>query len=182
MKWILLIAYAACVPFANWMISNVGECIPNGPCLLPMGFGLSAPSGVLIIGAALMLRDAIQMVAGWRWGLIAIGIGAVISYLFASPFIVVASVISFVLSELADFAVYTPLAKKRLTLALVASGIVGAIIDSAAFLLIAFGSIDYIGGQIIGKIYAVIFASVAIPLIRKMLLNGNNFKIPLHLV
>jgi hypothetical protein len=180
MKWILLIAYAACVPLANWMIGNVGECIPNGPCLLPMGFGLSAPSGVLVIGAALMLRDAIQMVAGWRWGLIAIGIGAVISYLLASPFIVAASVISFVLSELADFAVYTPLAKKRLISALVASGIVGAIIDSAAFLLIAFGSIDYIGGQIIGKIYAVIVASVAIPLIRKMLLNGNNSNISLH--
>ena len=169
MKWILLIAYAACVPLANWMIGNVGECMPDGPCLLPMGFGLSAPSGVLVIGAALMLRDAIQMVAGWRWGLIAIGIGAVISYLLSSPFIVMASVTSFVLSELADFAVYTPLAQKRLTLALIASGVVGAIIDSAAFLLIAFGSIDFIGGQVLGKLYAVAVASVIIPFFRAAL-------------
>lgn len=169
MKWILLIAYASCVPLANWMIGNVGECIPDGPCLLPMGFGLSAPSGVLLIGAALMLRDAIQMVAGWRWGLIAIGVGAVVSYLLSSPFIVLASVASFILSELADFAVYTPLAQKRLTLALFASGVVGAIIDSAAFLLIAFGSIDFIGGQVLGKLYAVAVASVIIPFFRAAL-------------
>jgi uncharacterized PurR-regulated membrane protein YhhQ (DUF165 family) len=169
MKWILLAAYAACVPVANWMIGNVGQCIPDGPCLLPMGFGLSAPSGVLVIGAALMLRDAIQIVAGWRWGLIAIGIGAIVSYLLSSPFIVVASVASFVLSELADFAVYTPLAKKRLTLALFASGFVGAVIDSAAFLLIAFGSMDFIGGQILGKLYTVIAASIAIPFVRQLL-------------
>ena len=169
MKWILIAAYAACIPVANWMIGNVGECIPNGPCLLQMGFGLSAPSGVLIIGAALMLRDAIQMVAGWRWGLIAIGIGAIVSYLLSSPFIVMASVASFVLSELADFAVYTPLAQKRLTLALIASGVVGAIIDSAAFLLIAFGSIDFIGGQVLGKLYAVVVASVIIPFFRAAL-------------
>lgn len=116
-----------------------------------------------------MLRDAIQMVAGWRWGLIAIGIGAVVSYLLSSPFIVMASVASFVLSELADFAVYTPLAQKRLTLALIASGFVGAIIDSAAFLLIAFGSIDFIGGQILGKLYAVVIASVIIPFFRAAL-------------
>ena len=173
MKWILLIAYAACVPLANWMIGNVGECIPDGPCLLQMGFGLSAPSGVLIIGAALMLRDAIQMVAGWRWGLIAIGIGAIVSYLLSSPFIVMASVASFVLSELADFAVYTPLAQKRLTLALIASGVVGAIIDSAAFLLIAFGSIDFIGGQVLGKLYAVAVASVIIPFFRAALKEGD---------
>jgi len=173
MKWILIVAYAACVPVANWMIGNVGECIPNGPCLLPMGFGLSAPSGVLVIGASLMLRDTIQMVAGWRWGLIAIGVGAVVSYLFASPFIVLASVTSFVLSELADFAVYTPLAKKRLTLALLASGAVGAIIDSIAFLLIAFGSIDFVGGQVLGKLYAVVFASIFIPFVRAAL-KGNE--------
>lgn len=173
MKWILLAAYAACVPLANWMIGNVGECIPNGPCLLSMGFGLSAPSGVLVIGAALMLRDAIQMIAGWRWGLIAIGVGAVVSYLLASPFIVLASVTSFFLSELADFAVYTPLAQKRLTIALLASGAVGAVIDSATFLLIAFGSMDFIGGQILGKLYAVVFASIVIPFIRAALKEGK---------
>ena len=173
MKWILLIFYAACIPLANWMIGNVGECIPDGPCLLQMGFGLSAPSGVLVIGAALMLRDAIQMIAGWRWGLIAIGIGAIVSYLLSSPFIVMASVASFVLSELVDFAIYTPLAQKRLTLALIASGVVGAIIDSAAFLLIAFGSIDLIGGQVLGKLYAVAVASVIIPFFRAALKEGE---------
>jgi hypothetical protein len=32
-----LLAYIACIPAANWMISHIGtECLPNGPCLLPV--------------------------------------------------------------------------------------------------------------------------------------------------
>lgn len=167
MKWLLIIAYAACVPIANWMIGNVGTCITDGPCVIDVLPGYSAPSGVLIIGLALVLRDAIQMVFGWKWGLYAIVIGSIVSYIFASPFIVTASVVSFLLSELCDFAVYTPLAKKRLITALIASGVVGSIVDSASFLLIAFGSLNFIEGQIIGKIYAVIFATIIIKIIRK---------------
>jgi uncharacterized PurR-regulated membrane protein YhhQ (DUF165 family) len=33
------------------------------------------------------------------------------------------------------------------------SGVVGAVIDSAVFLLIAFGSLDYIAGQVVGKVW-----------------------------
>jgi uncharacterized PurR-regulated membrane protein YhhQ (DUF165 family) len=169
LKWTLLAAYAACVPAANWLIGNVGTCVPTGPCLIPVGFGLMAPSGVLVIGLALVLRDAVQMVAGWRWGLGAIAIGAVVAWFVAPPAIVLASVAAFVISELADFAVYTPLARKRLFAALLASGLVGAAIDSAAFLWLAFGSLDYIGGQIVGKGWAVFVASLAIPFLRRRL-------------
>ena len=49
--------FALTVPAANWLIANVGTCMPNGPCLIPVGFGLMAPSGVLMIGAALVLRE-----------------------------------------------------------------------------------------------------------------------------
>lgn len=167
MKWFLLALYAACIPLANWMIGNIGTCVPDGPCLIPVGFGLMAPSGVLVVGVALVLRDAVQMVAGWRWGLGAIAVGAVIAWALAPPALVVASVAAFVLSELADFAVYTPLAKRRLFAALIASGIVGAVLDSAAFLWLAFGSLDFIAGQIVGKGWAVLAASCVIPLLRR---------------
>ena len=75
---------------------------------------------------------------------------------------VVASVAAFLLSELADFAVYTPLQERRLITAVVLSSFVGLVIDSMVFLYLAFGSLDYLGGQIVGKAWMVI---VAIPFI-----------------
>ena len=59
--YIAAAAYALTIPAANYMIGNVGTvCIPDGPCLIPVGFGVMAPSGVLMIGAALLLRDAVH--------------------------------------------------------------------------------------------------------------------------
>lgn len=79
----LISAFAATVPLANWLIGNVGtECIPNGPCLIPVGFGLSAPSGVLVVGAALVLRDAVHEASGVRGALAAIALGGLASWLF----------------------------------------------------------------------------------------------------
>lgn len=157
-----LAGYIATIPAANWMIANVGTCIPDGPCLVPVGFGLMAPSGVLMIGAALVLRDAVHQTLGWRYALAAIAVGALISAGIAPPAIVVASVAAFLLSELADFAVYAPLARRRLALAVAASGVVGAVIDSAAFLLIAFGSLDYIAGQVVGKVWLSLLGGAVI--------------------
>jgi len=168
-KFVLLALYAACVPLANWMIGHIGACVPNGPCLIPAGFGLSAPSGVLVIGLALVLRDAVQLVAGWRWGLAAIAVGSCVSWLVAPPALVVASIAAFTLSELVDFIVYTPLARRRLLAALIASGVAGAAVDSAVFLWLAFGSLDFVAGQIVGKGWAVLAASLAIPLLRRRL-------------
>jgi uncharacterized PurR-regulated membrane protein YhhQ (DUF165 family) len=79
----------------------------------------------------------------------------------------VASVAAFLLSELADFAVYAPLAKRRLALAVALSGIVGAAVDSAVFLLLAFGSLDFIAGQIVGKIWMSLIAGAAIVWMRR---------------
>lgn len=108
MKTIMLTAaFAATIPLANWLIGNVGTvCITNGPCLLPVGFGLTAPSGVLVVGASLVLRDMVHEAGGAKAALIAIGIGGVLSALFAAPALLIASVLAFTLAELADLAVY----------------------------------------------------------------------------
>lgn len=160
--YLALVAYAATIPVANWLIGNVGQCIPDGPCLIPVGFGLMAPSGVLMIGAALVLRDAVHRLLGWQWAVAAILIGAALSFQFSPPALVIASVTAFALSELADLAVYAPLQRKRLALAVFASGVVGAAVDSAVFLWLAFGSLDFIAGQIVGKLWATAIAAAAL--------------------
>lgn len=154
MKYLAFVGFLATIPLANWMIGNLGtECIPNGPCLVPVGFELAAPSGVLLIGIALVLRDAVQHLMGLKWALIAIACGVAVSAAIASPALVVASAAAFLLSELADLAVYTPLRRRGLALAVMASGAVGAAIDSAVFLWLAFGSLNYMAGQVLGKIW-----------------------------
>lgn len=155
----LVAAFAATVPAANWLIGHVGaECIPNGPCVIPVGFGLSAPSGVLTIGAAMVLRDMVHETGGLRAAFAAILMGGILSWFLAPPALVAASVVAFVLAELADLAVYTPLRERRLGLAVLASGIVGSIIDSAVFLWLAFGSLAFIEGQILGKMWMSVAA------------------------
>jgi hypothetical protein len=160
--------FAMTIPAANWLIGNVGtECIPNGPCLIPVGLGLMAPSGVLVVGAALVLRDIVHERLGALWALAAIMVGAVLSVLFATPALVVASVAAFALAELADFAVYAPLRKRHLTAAVLASGLVGSIIDSAVFLTLAFGSLAHIEGQIVGKLWMTIVAALVLWIARR---------------
>ena len=65
---------------------------------------------------------------------------------------------AFLLSELSDYAVYTPLQERRLITAVVASSLAGLIIDSIVFRYLNLGSFDYFGGQIVGKAWMVLLA------------------------
>ena len=154
-----LIAFILTIPAANWMIGNVGAVCPeNSPCLIPVGFGIMAPSGVIMVGLALVLTDLVQRRLGKLWALGAIVAGALLSALIAPQALVLASGAAFLVSELADFAVYTPLQKKRLGLAVFMSGVVGLVVDSVLFLQLAFGSLDFLSGQIIGKTWMIVLA------------------------
>ncbi len=154
---ILVALYALTIPIANWLIGNVGTvCIPQGPCLIPVWPGILAPSGVLMIGAALVLRDLVQRRYGAMFSLSCVVVGAALSAFVAPPSLVIASAAAFFLSELADFAVYTPLAKRRFVLAVVLSCVAGAVVDSALFLWLAFGSLEHMQGQVLGKVYAAV--------------------------
>lgn len=162
MKSALIFAsFMATIPAANWLIGHVGTvCIPDGPCLIPVGFGLSAPSGVLVVGAALVLRDMIHRRLGWKWAAVAVFLGALLSLLVAPPALALASFAAFALSETMDQAVYAPLWRRRLVLAVLLSGTVGAAVDSAVFLWLAFGSLDHLAGQAVGKVWLVAGAAV----------------------
>jgi uncharacterized PurR-regulated membrane protein YhhQ (DUF165 family) len=161
---LFLAGFAASIPAANWLIGHVGTvCAPEGPCLIPVAPRLVAPSGVLMVGLALVLRDLVQRRLGKAWSLVAIVAGALASAALAPAGLVLASATAFLLSELADFAIYTPLQRRRLVLAVLASGAVGLVVDSVVFLWLAFGSLDFVLGQIVGKAWMVL---LSLPFIR----------------
>lgn len=165
---LFLLGFGLCIPAANWLIGNAGTvCVPAGPCLIPVAPGLLAPSGVLVIGLALVLRDLVQRRLGLGWAAGAIAGGTVLSAFLAPPALVVASATAFFLSEAADLGVYTPLQRRGLTRAVLASSAVGLVVDSVVFLWLAFGSLDYLAGQIIGKAWMVAIALPLIALLRR---------------
>lgn len=160
---VALVGYTASIPLANWMIGNVGtQYFPDGPHVIPVGFGFDAPSGVLCIGVALFLRDIIQRQLGIGWASAAIVVGAALSFLVASPALAIASAVAFLLGELVDLSIYTPLADRNRPLAVLLSGTVGAVVDSLLFLWIAFGSVAFWQGQVIGKTYMAALGAVLI--------------------
>lgn len=157
--YLFLVLFGLTIPAANYLIQHVGTtCVPNGPCLIPVLPGISAPSGVLMIGCALVLRDLVQRRLGVVAAALAILAGAALSALIAPPALVIASAVAFLLSEFADLAVYTPLARRRLMSAVVASSMVGLVVDSVVFLWLAFGSLEFLAGQVVGKAWMVLFA------------------------
>ncbi len=178
---IFLLGFIACIPVANWMIGNFGTVCapPHGPCLVPVwpwgpkDMPLMAPSGVLMIGLALVLRDLVQRRLGPAAALTAIVAGALLSGAIAPPSLVFASAVAFLLSELADFAVYTPLQSRGLVGAVFASSLVGLVADSVLFLWLAFGSLDFLAGQILGKLWMVLLALPFIYWIRSREIAGS---------
>src|SRR6516225_11280158 len=100
---LFLALFALTIPAANWLIGHVGtSCVPNGPCIVPVAPGLMAPSGVTMVGVALVLRDLVQRRLGAMLSALAILCGTALSALLAPPSLVIASGIAFLLSEFAD--------------------------------------------------------------------------------
>jgi hypothetical protein len=157
---ISLVGYILVIVLANWAIQQFG--------LVPVGFGLLAPAGVYFAGLAFTLRDLVQESLGRRWTIAAIVAGAVISAAL-SPQLAVASGIAFLVSELADFAVYTPLRRKNWLLAVGLSNTVGLVADSILFLALAFGSLEFLPGQIVGKGWMTLLAVALLWTVRRRL-------------
>lgn len=167
---VALTLFILTIPLSNWVVVNVGTvCAPNGPCLIPVWPGLMAPSAVMIAGAALVLRNGVQAFLGAGYSLLAIAVGTALSALFAQPSLVMASAVAFCFSELADFAVYTPMRRRFPAFSVVLAGLAGSFVDSWIFLTLAFGSIDFIAGQVLGKFWMALAAGVVIRYLRPRL-------------
>lgn len=164
--WIYFVLFIGSIFLANYLIGNVGTVCDNGVCLIPVWPGIMAPSGVLAIGLGFTLRDLVQRRLGVSYTAAGIIIGALVSALL-SPALALASGAAFLFSEFLDLFVYTPLQKRNLFAAVIGSNLVGIVADSAIFLALAFGSLDFITGQIIGKMWMTFLALPIIYLIRR---------------
>lgn len=158
MGYVWLAVYVLTIVGANWAIATFG--------LVPVGFGLVAPAGVYFVGLAFTARDMTQEYLGRWWSLAAILIGAGLSY-FVSPQFAIASGLTFLVSETADFLVYTPLRKRHWLAAVATSNTVGLVLDSMLFLYLAFGSLDFLLGQIVGKAEMTVLAVAVLWLWRR---------------
>jgi uncharacterized PurR-regulated membrane protein YhhQ (DUF165 family) len=156
---LFLALFTLTIPAANWMIGHVGTvCTAQGPCVVPVAPGVMAPSGVTMVGIALVLRDLVQRRLGVIFSALAILAGTALSALLAPRSLIIASGTAFLLSEFADLAVYTPLARRRLVAAVVTSSVVGLVVDSIVFLWLAFGSLEFLAGQVVGKGWMVLLS------------------------
>lgn len=172
-----LAAYIATIPAANILVTQF-HTWPVDAGLF--GWGLYAPAGVFTVGLALVLRDIAHELTSRKTILAAIGIGSLISYLLGAPAfadlvhgtvwanlatstrIAWASAASFLIAEGADFLVYDRLRRQGLLPALIASNAVGLAIDSLLFLQLAFGSLQFLTGQIVAKAEMTVLAAIVI--------------------
>ncbi|GAC1575021.1 MAG: hypothetical protein NVS3B18_08670 [Candidatus Dormibacteria bacterium] len=154
---IAALAYIGTVVAANWAVQHYG--------IVPVGFGYKGPAGVYFVSVALVLRDLVQYSLGRAWSVVALLVAAAVSFAVASPALATASACAFLFSELLDFALFTWIAP-RWSRAVLVGGIAGAVADSVIFLTIAFGSLAFLPGQILGKLYGVVIAAVAIAALR----------------
>ncbi len=154
---IFALGYLASVVGANLLLRYVG--------FAPVWPGVMAPAGVYLAGISFTLRDFTQERLGRRWCIGVILLGSAISALFGGS-LALASGLAFLISEAADFAAYTPLRSKSLILAIVVSNTLGAALDSAIFLLLAFGSLAFFWGQFIGKGWATLLFVIPLAVYR----------------
>lgn len=134
--------------------------------VVPVGLGLSAPAAVYFVGLSLVLRDFVQERLGKRGAIAAMVLGAALSAI-VSPELALASGAAFLMSETLDFLVYTPLRKHGRIRAILASGAAGIPLDSVIFLGLAFGSMAFLPGQMLGKAVATVAAAAFVWAVRK---------------
>lgn len=171
MKWIGWLAagaFVATVWAANYAVEHWG--------VVSVGFGFMAPAGVYFVGLAFTLRDIVHRSLGRLAVMGAVVVGAVFSYWISDGItlpgghvsLAVASGLAFLLSEAADLAVYEPIRKRGWLPAVAASNAVGLVIDSALFLWLAFGSLAFFWGQVVGKAWMTLLAIAVLSIIWRL--------------
>lgn len=151
--------YVGSIVLAAYLVAKYG--------VVPVGFGLYAPAGAYVIGITMVLRDLTQDQLGPKWTYAAILVGTGLAAA-VSPTVALASAIAFLGSETVDMLVYTPLrVRGHVVPAILASNFVGTIVDSVLFLLIAFGSLEFLAGQVWAKLVSTALAALVVGLLHK---------------
>lgn len=144
-----LSAYVISIIAGVWAIAAFG--------IVPIGFGFEAPAAVYVVGITLVLRDIVHDLCGVRVALLAVVVGAAVSAL-VNPQLALASGLSFLLSETLDLAIYQRIRRSGRLRGMLASNAVSIPVDSLCFLMLAFGSLTFFPGQVLGKALATLFA------------------------
>lgn len=155
---VAFVLFIAVVWGANWLVQEYGP--------VSVGFGLEAPAGVYLAGLAFTLRDVLHRCLGRAAVFPAIVIGAIVSLEVGAGgtapgghvTIAVAGAAAFLVSEVADLFVYEPVRRRGWFPAVLLSNAVGIVVDSALFLWLAFGSLQFLAGQIVGKAWMTALA------------------------
>ena len=160
-RWIAFLLYVSGPVITNWVYLNLAEQVSETGERLFMvtstvGFDPSLP----VIGLIFCLRDWVQETLGRRITWVAILMGTGVSAL-VSPEVALASGLAFLVSESVDFVCYTSLMPRQ-ALEILASGILGSMVDSAVFLTVAFGSIETWYEQTLGKVAIVALVALAV--------------------
>lgn len=100
--------------------------------LVELPGGVMWPPMSLLVGFVFIVRDFAQREIGHKV-LFAMAAGMALSYVMADPFVALWSAAAFLVSELADWAVYT-FTKRPLSERVLYSSVIGAPVDSAVFL------------------------------------------------
>jgi uncharacterized PurR-regulated membrane protein YhhQ (DUF165 family) len=138
---VLTLLFVASAAASNWAIQHVGRNNgPIAPRTIPIGWGMQAASGVVLVGVMISVRDALHEQVGIRGTLVAITIGSGFSALLAPPALAIASGTTMLVAESADALVYQRLRTWGWFLAATGSNLVSALLDSAIFLVIAYGA------------------------------------------
>jgi len=126
MRYKFAALYIGLIVLVNWGF----EVVP----LVEMPDGEKWPPMSLVVGFIFVARDYAQREIGHRV-IIAMLIAAALSYIMASPFVAVASLSAFLISEFADWAVYSFTGKPFSQRVLISSA-VGTPLDSVVFLAV----------------------------------------------
>lgn len=162
---LLFAVYAGTVLLANLLVEHLGV-VRYGPG------PLIAPAGAFAAGLALTLRDELEETGGRILVAAAIAAGAGLSFLLSTPALATASAVAFAVSELADWLVYDRLRRSGRGRAVIVSGLVGGVVDSAVFLRLAFGpaGMSFLVGQVVAKWISVAVAGALLTIRRREVL------------
>ncbi|HEU0071377.1 MAG TPA: VUT family protein [Alphaproteobacteria bacterium] len=153
--------YVALIVLVNYGFSVTPLVkLPDGTMWPPMS---------LVVGFIFVVRDFAQREIGHKV-LIAMLVGAALSYVMADPHVAIASAAAFLVSELADWLIYS-LTKRPLSQRIIYSSLLSAPLDSAVFLFgVGFFSVAGVVTMTISKLLG---AFVVWWLIRRREMTGG---------
>ena len=172
----LIIKGAVVALYLLSIVAGVFAIDTFGIVSIPGGF--MAPAAVYVIGVTLVLRDIVHEAVGRRGALLAIVAGAGLSAIF-SPALALASGLAFLISETLDMLVYEQVRDRfsSRVAGMTVSNVVSIPVDSVIFLFLAFGSLDFFWGQVVGKGISSVLAIVVLTVLGTTLAMRRTAKI-----